>query len=137
MGIDEYVNKPEIRSATGELKKHYAEIGKRFVFFDNRMNHNGDLYVVMRKVVGVNTPYESAEPRKHTVDAYMLFFGDGENLEGLKFEVLLGDEKKTYTSPKSVFIPKDTLNSYKIIEGSGYYMKLVKAPDGDYNNVTY
>ncbi len=137
MDIKEYVNRPEMRAAAGELKKHSEELGKRFVFFDNRIEHNGDLYVVMRKVVGVKSPYEPAEPRKHTVDAYMLFFGNGENLEGLKIEVLLGEDSKVYDSPISVFIPKDTTNSYKVIEGSGFYMKIVKAPEGDYNKVTY
>ena len=137
MGIEEYVKTPEMRPASGELKKHNIEIGKRFVFFDNKMEHNGDMYVVMRKVIGITEPYEPASPRKHTVDAYMLFFGNGGNLEGLKVEILLGESKKICESPISVFIPKGILNSYKIIEGSGFYMKFVKAPDGDYNKVTY
>lgn len=137
MEIERYVHKPELRPAVGELKKHSSELGQRFVFFDNNVEPNGDMYIIMRKVVDVKSAYEPAEPRKHTVDAYMLFFGMGEDLRGLQIEILIDDARKTYESPVSVFIPKNTLNSYKILKGSGFYMKLVKAKNGDYNKATY
>lgn len=134
--MEKCVRVPEVRAAAGELKKHNAEKGKRFVFFDKNNLPEANMYIIAREMIGIDEPYQAAEPRKHSVDSFMLFMGLGEDLQGIKVELTLGDEKKVYDSPVSVFIPRDTLNSYTVVEGSGIYMKIVLAPNGDYNSVT-
>ena len=127
---------PMQRPALGELKKHNKEVGKRFVFFDKNNYPEGNIYIIAREMINIDNPYVPAEPRSHSVDAIMIFMGLGEDLDGLEAEVQLSNEKTIIKSPASVFIPKETLNSYKIIKGSGIYMKIVFAPLGDYNSVT-
>lgn len=124
------------RPALGELKKHNKEIGKRFVFLDNNNFPQGDIYIIAREVININDPYSPAEPRSHSVNAIMIFIGFDHDLNGLKVEVQIGEDKKIVASPASVYIPKETLHSYKILSGTGIYMKIVFAPSGDYNSVT-
>lgn len=127
---------PEERPAKGELKKHNAEKGKRFVFFDKKNLPEANMYVIAREMVGITEPYQAAEPREHSVDAFMIFMGLGEDLKGIKVEITLDEKRKVYESPVGVYIPRQTMNSYKVLEGSGIYMKIVLAPMGDYNAVT-
>ena len=136
METDKLIFKPEIRSAVGELKKHTKELGKRFVLFDKNNLPEGDIYMIARKLINVSTPYEAASPRKHSVNSYMIFFGSDDNLGGMTVEITLDSSKYIYETPVNVFIPAGTLSSYKIIHGSGIYMKLVVVHGGDYNSVT-
>jgi 2-isopropylmalate synthase len=126
----------EERAATGELKKHTQELGRRFVLVDKKNNPESKLYAVTRAVVDVDTPYEPATVRAHTVDAVMIFMGFGERLEGLRAEVTLNGEKFAVDSPASVYVPAGVNHLYKILRGSGTYTKIVLAPGGDYNDVT-
>ncbi len=126
----------EERSAAGELKKHTEELGRRFVFVDNKNYPKGKLYTITRAVVDVKTPYEPAGIRAHTVDAVMMFMGFGERLEGLTAEVTLNRETFELKSPASVYVPAGVKHSYRLLKGSGTYTKIVLAPGGDYNAVT-
>jgi 2-isopropylmalate synthase len=126
----------EERAAAGELKKHTEELGRRFVFVDNKNFAESKLYAITRAVVDVKTPYEPAGVRAHTVDAIMIFMGFGDRLEGLKAEVTLSSEVFVVDSPASIYVPAGTNHSYKILRGSGTYTKIVLAPGGDYNAVT-
>lgn len=130
------VLKVEERAAAGELKKHTKELGRRFVFSDNKNNPAGKLYAITRAVVEVKRAYEPAGVRTHTVDALMIFMGFDEKLEGLKAEVSLNGENFVVNSPGSVYVPAGVKHSYKILRGSGTYTKIVLAPSGDYNAVT-
>jgi 2-isopropylmalate synthase len=132
----ELILRVEERPAVGELKKHVAERGRRFVFIDNRNFPKGKMYVIARAVKDVKEPYESATLRSHTVDAAMLFIGNEEDLKGLKAEVTLSGEKFPLESPACVYLPAGVQHTYRIIEGSGIYIKIVLAPGGDYNAVT-
>ena len=126
----------EERAAAGELKKHNKELGRRFVFVDNKNYPEGKLYTITRAVVDVKSPYEPAGDRAHTVDAVMIFMGFDERLEGLRAEVTLNGETFAVDSPASVYVPAGVNHSYKILRGSGTYTKIVLAPGGDYNAVT-
>ena len=137
MNEENLILKVETRPAVGELVKHVSELGTRFVFVDNRNFPDGKLYVIARVVENVKEPYESAEPRAHTVDAVMIFMGLRSDLKGLKVQVMLNDRWFTLESPAAVYVPAHTRHTYRILEGSGIYMKIVLAPHGDYNAVTY
>jgi hypothetical protein len=128
--------KPEIRSAKDEVVKHYAEIGKRFVFLDKNNFPEGNVYMIERVVRGIRKPYEPAKLRSHTVNAIMVFTGFGRKLEGMEVGISLGTKKYRMETPFVVFVPKNTKHSYKIIRGSGTYQKILFAPGGDYNKVT-
>lgn len=132
----ELVLNVEERAAAGELKKHNKELGRRFVFVDNRNYPNGKLYTITRAVVDVKTPYEPAGVRAHTVDAVMIFMGFDEQLKGLNAKVTLNGKSFVVSSPASVYVPAGVKHSYKILKGSGTYTKIVLAPGGDYNAVT-
>jgi len=132
-----YILRVEERPALGELVKHVSELGKRFVFIDNKNFPDGNIYIIARVVENVTKPYESALPRAHTVDAIMLFLGLTEDLTGMKVEVMLNDKWYTLDSPVAIYIPAHVKHTYRILEGSGIYMKIVFAPRGDYNAVTY
>ena len=47
--------KVEQRSAS-ELKKHYEEVGERFVFVDHKNNPDAGMYVIVREVKNVKNP---------------------------------------------------------------------------------
>ena len=126
----------EERPAKGELKKHNVELGKRYVFVDSKNATGGKLYIVARVVKNVKRKYEPASARTHTVDSVMLFMGTEEGLTGLKAEVQLGSKTYEVESPSSVYIPAGQKHTYRILGGSGTYMKVVLAPGGDYNAVT-
>ena len=134
--MKELILKVEARPAAGELKKHFMERGKRFVFIDNNNFPQGKMYVIVRAIEDVAEPYEPARPRSHTVDAAMLFIGIGNDLKGLKAEVALDGENYTLESPACVYIPAGVQHTYRVTKGSGMYIKIVLAPHGDYNAVT-
>jgi len=96
----------------------------------------GKMYVVARVVRDVRKVYEPAAPRKHDVDAVMLFLGSGRGLVGLRAEVELGPERRSIESPSAVYVPAGVQHTYRILGGSGTYVKIVLAPGGDYNAVT-
>jgi hypothetical protein len=131
-----FLFKPDTRPAVGELKKHVKELGRRFVFFDNNNFPQGNIYIAMREIPEVNSPYEAAEPRKHTVNSIMILLGKEEGLRGLRAELEFDNEKLVVDSPIGVFIYPNVLHTYKIIKGGGIYIKIVFAPNGDYNGVT-
>ena len=128
--------KPEIRPAEGELTKHVKELGKRFVFFDERSLPAGNIYMIMRVVSNVREEYEPAMPRRHSVDAFMVFIGLNEDLTGMRARVRIGDSEVVEDSPFAVYVPAGTEHTYSIISGTGIYQKIVLAPRGDYNSVT-
>ncbi len=134
--MSKLILKVEARPALGELKKHVAEEGKRFVFIDNRNFPDGKMYALARALENIKEPYQSASSRSHTVDAAMLFIGKEGDLKGLKAEVTLNGEKFNVESPACVYLPAGVEHTCKILEGSGLYMKIVLAPGGDYNAVT-
>jgi len=134
--MKELILKVEARPAVGELKKHVAERGKRFVFIDNKNFPQGKMYVIARAVKDIAEPYESATPRSHTVDAAMIFIGTKNDLRGLKVEVTLDGEKHELESPACVYVPAGVQHTYRLTNGTGIYIKIVLAPRGDYNAVT-
>jgi len=128
--------KPRIEKASGVLVKHTIEKGTRFVFFDSKNTPDLDLYIIERTLNDINEEYAPALPRKHSVDAIMVFTGFNVNLTGLRVKIRIGDEERVEESPVAVFVPKGTLHSYSVLYGSGVYQKIVFAPKGNYNNVT-
>ncbi len=126
----------EFRPATGELKHHMAEVGNRFVAIDSRNCLWGNLYVACRRVADISQRFEPAKSREHTVDAAMIFLGDGGDLTGLTVEVSVDGVSQVVEAPSAVYLPAHTTHSYALLEGSGTYIKIVIAPRGDYNAVT-
>src|SRR5271169_1363974 len=122
--MKELVLKVEERPAAGELKKHNKELGRRFVFVDKTNFPTGKVYTITRAVTNVDTPYEPAEARTHSVDAVMMFMGFSERLEGLSAEVTLNGESFKVNSPGSIYVPAGVSHSYKILKGSGTYTKI-------------
>ena len=133
---DVRVLKVESRPAIGELKKHIAEKGKRYVFVDKDNFAKAKMYVIARVVSNIAKPYQSAGLRKHSVDAVMLFLGRSEGLRGLTVEAEIDGKVHRLKSPAGVYVPAGTMHTYRIMKGSGTYIKVVLAPGGDYNAVT-
>ena len=134
--LDNSILKVEQRPAKGELKKHLVERGKRFVFVDNNNFPSGDLYIIARVVRNIKNKYESALPRKHSVDAVMLFMGARSDLTGMVVEVEIAGRTRTLSSPAAAYVRAGLVHSYRILKGSGTYVKIVQAPGGNYNAVT-
>lgn len=128
--------KPRIEKASGVLVKHTVEKGTRFVFFDNKNTPDLDLYIIERTLNNINEEYAPALPRKHSVDAIMIFTGFNVNLTGLRVKIRIGDDERVGESPVAVFVPRGTMHSYSVIHGSGVYQKIVFAPKGNYNDIT-
>ena len=127
--------KVEQRSAS-ELKKHYEEVGERFVFVDHKNNPDAGMYVIVREVKNVKNPRMRLDVHRHSVDNVMMFLGDDPGLKGLSAEVSIGDKKHIVNSPASVYVPAGVNHTYRFVEGSGKYVNVVLAPGGNYNAVT-
>ncbi len=124
---------PEVRR-TSELPFHNdLAPGKRRVFLEEKLFSDSDLYVMVRttKDVMPDQP-EYVESHAHNVSSVYIFLGSGEELEGLKAEVVLDDEIYIVSSPATVFIPGGAVHSYRLIEGSGHFSHIVLK--GNYND---
>ena len=124
------------RPAVGELKKHVKEVGRRFVLVDNKNTERPKLYAVTRVVKNIKERVAVTEPRSHSIDSVMIFLGDRDDLSGLKARVQLEDEVYQIVSPSSVYVPAGLKHNYAFEGGSGKYIKIVLAPDGNYNAIT-
>jgi 2-isopropylmalate synthase len=123
-------------AAAGALKKHFKEIGERYVFCDKNNNPGGNIYAIAREVHNVEEPGAHLDEHIHTVENLMIFLGFEKGLTGLTAEVTLGNEKYFVESPSAVFVPPGLKHSFKFIRGSGLYVNFLPAPAGDYNAVT-
>lgn len=128
-----YILKPEVRK-TSELPFHNdLAPGKRRVFLEKKLFPEADLYVMVRTSNDVTRDQpEYVESHAHNVSSIYVFVGNGEDLEGLTAEVVLDDEVYQVESPATVFIPKNVVHSYRLIEGSGHFSHIVLK--GDYNS---
>jgi len=126
-----YINSPKIRKAS-ELPFHEDGQGTRYLFLDNSIVPESNLYTIVRTVNEVTEDKQShVEIHKHNCNSTFIFLGNKPNLEGLICGVTLGDEKHIVSSPASVFIPKGLEHSYRFIRGSGKYINIVLS--GNYN----
>lgn len=131
MKYEKYIIEPEIRGAE-ELPFHNEGApGVRRVLLEKSLLNETDVYLIVRTVKDV-TPnqHEYVEMHAHNVNSAYIFLGDGDGLTGLKAEVNIENEQFIVTSPKTVFIPKKTKHSYRLIEGSGHFFHVVL--EGDY-----
>jgi 2-isopropylmalate synthase len=121
---------------TSELKYHNDKSpGQRYLAIDNTLLAISSLYCAVRRVNTVPTDQpEYVESHVHSVDSLYLFIGEGMGLTGLKAIIRIGNETREIESPMSVFVPKGTRHSYKLIAGSGTYINIVL--DGNYNECT-
>jgi 2-isopropylmalate synthase len=116
-----------------ELIKHKKGPGTRYVFSDHKNNPEGNIYVIMRKVEGVDHPELHIEPHTHEYESLFIFKGDNSDMSGLEVEVLLGDAWYKIESPKAVRIPPGLNHNYRFIRGSGEYWNIVLTPGAEYN----
>lgn len=116
-----------------ELIKHKKGPGTRYVFSDHKNNPEGNIYVIMRKVEGVDHPELHIEPHTHEYESLFIFKGDNPDMTGLEVEVLLGDAWYKIESPKAVRIPPGLNHNYRFIRGSGEYWNIVLTPGAEYN----
>lgn len=129
---ENYILKPEVRK-TSDLPYHNdLAPGKRRVFLEKELHPEADLYVMVRTSndVTLDQP-EYVESHAHNVSSIYVFLGKDEDLEGLTAEVVLDGETYHVKSPATVFIPKNVVHSYRLIEGSGHFSHMVL--NGDYN----
>lgn len=130
--MDELILNTVARSAE-ELIKHKRGPGTRYVFSDHKNNPEGNIYVIMRKVEGVDHPELHIEPHTHEYESLFIFKGDNPDMTGLEVEVLLGDAWYKIESPKAVRIPSGLNHNYRFIRGSGEYWNIVLTPGAEYN----
>lgn len=131
MEYEKYIVEPKIRNAE-ELPYHKKGApGVRRVFLEKNLLDEADVYLMIRTVNDVTPEQpEYIEMHEHNVNSAYIFVGCKDNLEGLKAEVTIDDEKFSVTSPKTVFIPKGKKHSYRLIGGSGHFFHIVL--EGDY-----
>lgn len=130
--FENYILKPQVRK-TSELPYHNdLAPGKRRVFLEKKLLPDADLYVMVRTSADVTRDQpEYVESHAHNVSSIYVFIGNGEDLEGLTAEVILDGETHHVESPATVFIPKNVVHSYRLIEGSGHFSHMVL--EADYN----
>lgn len=123
----------------GALKGHLTtyEQGKRFVFSDDRNLPEGSIYSIVRAFKDpVRFEAGYVETHWHSVDSLWLFFGEERDLSGLTIEVTIGDIVFRKASPVCVFLPAGTKHTYRPVSGTGYYVNIVLAAAGRYNEAT-
>lgn len=129
MVYEHLIGKPFEKSSL-ELKYHKHGQGKRTVFMDSRVVPETSLYVIVRDLKKILEDKDShVSVHSHNCDSTFLFLGKERNLTGLTCEITLGSEKYVVKSPASVFIPSGLKHSYRLINGSGYYINIVLSPD--------
>lgn len=118
--------KPEVRK-TSELSYHTDDApGVRRVFIEEKMLPESDCYIMVRKASGVKLDQPKyVDSHAHNVSSVYLFFSDENDMGGLKAEVTLDGETHIVSSPSTVFIPTGVVHSYRLIEGSGYFIHTV------------
>ena len=131
MKYEKYIIDPEIKGAE-ELPYHKKGApGVRRVFLEKSLLEEADVYLMVRTVKDVTPAQpEYIEMHAHNVNSAYIFVGNKDNLEGLKAEVTIEDEKFIITSPKTVFVPKGKKHSLRLIDGSGHFFHIVL--EGDY-----
>ena len=122
---------PEERP-TSEIPFHNDSApGVRRVFLEKKLLPETDAYVIVRTAADVRPDQpQYIDFHAHNVSSIYLFMGEGDNLEGLRAEVMLGDETFVIDSPATVYIPKGVPHSSRLIEGSGHFGHIVLS--GDY-----
>lgn len=128
-----YIFTPEARP-TSELRFHNdAAPGVRYVFVDGKLKPEAGFYTVVRSVVNVQPSQASyVERHAHNCDTQHIAIGKGPELNGLKIEFQIGDEKVVVESPMGVHIPAGTPHSQRIVEGAGHFFNFV--PKSHYND---
>jgi hypothetical protein len=102
-------------------------IGKNMVLLDDKSYPNAGIRITTRQVKGVTEePSDYVELHTHEVDQVFVFFGEAENEHSLEVEFILDDEVYRIRSPVTVFVPKGTPHTQKVIRGSGRYITLLK-----------
>jgi 2-isopropylmalate synthase len=130
--MEKLIMNVEARSAD-ELVKHKKGPGTRYVFSDHNNNPEGNLYVVVRVVEGVDNPEPHITPHIHEYESMMIFKGANPDMTGLEVEILLGESWHTIQSPRAVRVPPKLSHSCRFVRGSGEYWNIVLTPGADYN----
>lgn len=119
-----YIVKPQkIR----DLAYHYMaeaekELGPSFRMMDKSVVPESDITLIVRKIERDPGPgYKKTELHTHDVNKVYAFVGDG-----LKSEVIIGDDHHIITAPGAVFIPAGTKHGYRPISGTGYLIMTMR-----------
>ena len=85
-----------------------------------------EIYQIVRRVEGVAAPPEPyIDSHKHTVPSLYSFIGIDDDLTGLEAEVTLDGTSYVVSSPGSVYIPAETMHTYRILSGTGFFVHTV------------
>ena len=122
----------EARSAE-ELIKHSKGPGTRYIFSDEKNNPEGNIYVIVRFVEGVDRPQAHVEPHSHEFESMNIFKGNNPDMTGLEAEMFLDGEWYLIKSPQVVRIPPHLEHTYRFVKGSGEYWNIVLTPGANYN----
>lgn len=121
------MNPADIISAT-ELRYHRHGPGERYVMVDDRFVEDARQYCILRHVpMLADYGAGHVDTHRHTVDSLFLFIGKEVGMTGLTAEVALAEERFVVESPASVVIPAGIEHSYRVIDGTGYYVNHVLA----------
>ena len=115
---DKYFVKPidwGERDLVNHNMKGVADIGPLHLFLNKEMVEGADLNVFVHYMdIKPGEAPDYVPVHTHDVSQAYVF-----PTEGLKFEVILGDEKYTVDSPATVFIPAGLKHNLKMLEGKG------------------
>ncbi len=127
--IYELAGTPFMKEAS-ELVGHRNGQGTRYVLLDNRVIPSASVYVICRKIEHAYEDSEShVDAHRHNCDSAFGIIGNKSDGTGLTVEVTIENETKIQHSPRTFFIPKGVLHSYRILGGSGIYWNLVLGAD--------
>lgn len=98
-----------------KMKGGVSDIGPLHAFLNKKMVEGADLNVFVHYMdIKPGEAPDYVAVHTHDVSQAYVF-----PTEGLKFEVILGDEKYTVDSPATVFIPPGLKHNLKMLEGKG------------------
>lgn len=131
--LETLTNVPVVISAS-ELKYHRHGPGSRYVMIDDRFINDCRQYCIVRDVEvehgSVIPPH--VDIHRHKCDSLFLFLGKDPSMAGLTVIVTIENDEKVVHSPAAIFIPAGLRHTYRILEGSGFYINHVLS--GNYND---
>ncbi len=96
---------------------------KRFSMFSNKMIPDANTHIAVHFVDATKKEMpEYTRIHKHDVDEINLILSENDKLT---YEIQLGNNVHTVTSPSSVFIPKGTSHKAKALSGKGTFVCII------------
>lgn len=129
-GVD--IRRPFVKGAS-ELAYHRDGVGTRWVLLDQRVDPRAQFYVMQRTIVPAETSGGTPDPHVdvhvHHCDSALVFMGTEADGTGLRCEALVDGVTEPVDSPATVYVPAGAPHTYRILDGAGYVLNIVLAPD--------